>query len=107
MKAIKFVSDSTIHTSFIITDPLVDQVVNLFIEDLVDLPLDLSKLNEHQARCLFDELIEYNAVVGVDLEEQDQFLTALRDLEKILQHNKHIPTHRECLQGVLIEQEGY
>jgi hypothetical protein len=85
----------------------VDQVVNLFIEDLVDLPLDLSNLNEAQAQCLKEELLELNTLVGVDPEQQDQFLKALRDLEKILQHNKHIPTHRECLQGVLIEQEEY
>ena len=107
MITLKFVVNSIIRTSFIITDPLVDQVVNLFIEDLVDLPLDLSNLNEEQAKLLKEELLELNTLVGVDPEQQDQLLTALRDLEKILQHSKHIPTHRECLQGVLIEQEGY
>lgn len=107
MKTIKFVSDSIIRSQYIIEDPLMDPVVNLFIKDLVDLPLDLSSLNEAQARALFDELIEYNCVVGVDPEQQDQFLTALRDLTKILQHNKRIPTNREFVQGVLIEQEGY
>ena len=107
MITLKFVSNSAIHASFIITDPLKDPVVNLFMEDLVDLPLDLSNLNEAQAQCLKEELLELNTLVGVDPEQQDQFLTALRDLEKILQHNKHIPTHRECLSGVLIEQERW
>lgn len=107
MITLKFVSNSAIRTSFVITDPLVDQVVNLFMEDLVDLPLDLSNLNEEQAKLLKEELLGLNTIAGIDPEQQDQFLTALRDLEKILQHNKHIPTHRECLKGVLIEQERW
>lgn len=103
MKTLKIVSNGTIRTAYIITDPIRDQVVNLFIEDLVDIPLDLSNLNEVQAKHLKEELLELNTLVGVDPEQQDQFLKALRDLEMILQHNKHIPTHRECSQGVLIE----
>lgn len=124
MKAVKYVWDSMVFESLIITS-VKDNITYLFMEYLDNMNengklhswafdqgerewvidyLDFSQLNKEQAQVIKNELLEMNMMVGVRLNVQKHFIEALADLELILQGG--IPrTHR--IQGIVIDYQEY
>ena len=120
MKAIKYVFDSVVFESLVLTSAK-DDIIYMMMEyfnlgpimhsysfnqgrrEWILQPLDCSELSVKDALKLRDELLDLNRVVGVN-DVQEYFLTALSDLEDVIRGNKP-STHRKP--GIVIDYQEF